>query len=82
MATGRKSMTVATQYYVYRTLAIDNIHRATIKYNTIHLYSPHSFQYVIEVFSDMAAICHHITENVSNDTHTGTRNVILAKHGL
>jgi hypothetical protein len=36
-ATGRKSMTVATQYYVYRPLAIDNIHRGTIKYNTIHL---------------------------------------------
>jgi hypothetical protein len=24
----------------------------------------------------------HKTENVYNDTHTGTRNVILAKHGL
>jgi hypothetical protein len=36
-ATDRKSMTVATQHYVYRPLAIGNIHRGTIKYNKILL---------------------------------------------
>jgi hypothetical protein len=29
--------TVATQNYVHRPLAIDNIHRGTIKYNTVNL---------------------------------------------
>jgi hypothetical protein len=36
-ATGRESITVVTQYYVYKPLAIDNIHKGTIIYNTIHL---------------------------------------------
>jgi hypothetical protein len=27
-------------------------------------------------------ICRHSTDNISNDTHIGTRHVILAKHWL
>jgi hypothetical protein len=27
-------------------------------------------------------VCRHSTKNVYNDTYTGTRNVILAKHRL
>jgi hypothetical protein len=35
------------------------------------------------VYVDQSAmLCRRNTENVYNDTYTGTSNVILAKHGL
>ena len=33
-------------------------------------------------FQFYGCVCGHNTENISYDMHTGTRNVILAKHKL
>jgi len=33
-----------------------------------------------EPHAQQVKICHHNTDNINNDTHIGTRYVILAKH--
>jgi hypothetical protein len=49
-------------------------------YGTLCSFILHSVPYTR--ITGLNKICSHSTENVCNYKHTGTSNVILAKHGL
>jgi hypothetical protein len=64
------------------------LHRALLTSNSLFVQLMHTNyikllnQCTYRRFKCYGGICRHSTENFYNDTYTGTRNVILAKHWL